>query len=141
MRSTAFALGKLGVRVRVLGMLGRDVSGESALATLAPGGVVSSQVARSSLGTAMSAVLVDSSGERALLHRPGASRQCSSGPSAGTIRSLACFLPAIGEDLLLTPNQNPHAFDIDDGPRISILFPGWFLEWVSSAQRYGVTSA
>ena len=71
--STAFALGTLGVPVRLLGVAGRDPFGEFALARLSRAGVELGAVGFSESPTATTVVVVNSRGDRMLLHRPGAS--------------------------------------------------------------------
>lgn len=73
--NTAYTLGKLGLPVRLLGLVGSDEPGEFALAQLRRAGVDTSLVGRSSASTASSVVLVKSNGERMFLHHPGASRE------------------------------------------------------------------
>lgn len=71
--NTAYTLGKLGIPVRLLGLVGDDEPGNYALAQLRAAGVDTSLVGRSSAPTASSVVLVKSNGERLFLHHPGAS--------------------------------------------------------------------
>ncbi len=71
--STSYTLGKLGVRVRLLGVAGGDEPGNYALAGLSDAGVDTALVTRSSLPTSASIVLVRSDGARCFLHQPGAS--------------------------------------------------------------------
>ena len=73
--NTSYALGRLGARVRTLGMVGRDAGGEFVLARLAGAGVDTSSIARSEKATATSTVLVNSAGDRLFLHRLGASAE------------------------------------------------------------------
>ena len=72
--NTGYALGRMGVPVRVLGALGRDDYGEFALATLGSAGVDTTHLQRLDEQTATTVVLVRADGERAFLHRPGVSR-------------------------------------------------------------------
>lgn len=78
--NTAFAVAKLGVPVKLLGCIGGDELGDRCFATLQSAGVDVLQVERSGLPTAATVVLVNSSGERALLHHPGCSRAAFSTP-------------------------------------------------------------
>lgn len=73
--NTSYALGRLGARVRTLGMVGRDAGGEYVLGRLAGAGVDISSVRRSEQPTATSTVLVNSAGDRLFLHRMGASAE------------------------------------------------------------------
>ena len=78
--NTAYALGLLGVPTRLLGAVGRDEFGEQVLAWLASAGVDFSAIERVAVPTAASVVLVASSGERCLLHCPGASAEVFQNP-------------------------------------------------------------
>jgi sugar/nucleoside kinase (ribokinase family) len=73
--NTSFALGRLGVGVRLLGAVGSDSFGDFALRRLREAGVDVSGVTRVDESTAATTVLVRPDGARALLHRPGASRR------------------------------------------------------------------
>lgn len=72
--NTAYTLASLGTPVRLLGMLGADEAGDRVLARLNSAGVDTTHVRRSSLPTPATIVLVNPDGARALLHRPGASK-------------------------------------------------------------------
>jgi sugar/nucleoside kinase (ribokinase family) len=78
--NTAYAIGKLGVPVRLIGAVGHDEFGDRCLEILRSVDVDLSGVARSDLPTAATIVLVNSSGERALLHQPGVSKQAFAEP-------------------------------------------------------------
>jgi sugar/nucleoside kinase (ribokinase family) len=71
--NTSFTIAKLGVPVRVLGMVGADRFGDFVLAELGGAGVDTRAVRRSKAPTAATVVLVNGAGERLLLHRLGAS--------------------------------------------------------------------
>jgi len=73
--STSYAIGILGVPVRLLAYVGRDVAGDFAMGRLAAAGVDTSLVIRSKEPTPSTVAIVDSAGARALLHRPGVSRE------------------------------------------------------------------
>jgi sugar/nucleoside kinase (ribokinase family) len=73
--NTSFALAKLGARVKLMGMLGADPFGDYCRSTLSAVGVDLSLVGVARESTACSVVLVRPDGARALLHRPGASRE------------------------------------------------------------------
>jgi len=79
--NTSYALGRLGARVRLMGLVAADPFGEYCRATLSSAGVDLSL-----LGTAVreststSVVLVRPDGARALLNRPGASREAFPSP-------------------------------------------------------------
>lgn len=78
--NTSFALAKLGARVRLMGLVGEDAFGEYCRSTLAGVGVDLSLVGVARESTACSVVLVRPDGARALLHRPGASREAFPSP-------------------------------------------------------------
>ncbi len=73
--NTSYALGKLGIPVRLLGMVGRDPFGEIVLHELGRAGVQTEEIRRSDSPTAGSVVLVSANGNRAILHRLGASAE------------------------------------------------------------------
>jgi hypothetical protein len=89
--STCYALGKLGVPVRLIGMVGRDAFGDELLARLASAGVDLGAVSRSRGPTATTVALVNSQGDRFLLHRFGASAEAFTEPVE--------FSPALREGL------------------------------------------
>ncbi len=71
--STSYTLAVLGAPVRLVGVVGRDSFGETALARLKSAGCDVSNICVSESRTATSVVVVNSAGDRALLHQPGAS--------------------------------------------------------------------
>lgn len=73
--NTSFTLGMMGCPVRLLGAVGRDSFGDYALNRLSFAVVDISRVARVDVPTSATSVLVRADGARALLHRPGASRE------------------------------------------------------------------
>lgn len=72
--NTACALARLGIPARLIGLVGTDNAGDFVLAALESAGVDTRFVARSNLPTSSTVALVKPNGDRALLHRPGASR-------------------------------------------------------------------
>lgn len=80
--STALALGRLGVPVRLLGAVGRDREGERLVGILGRAGVDTGAVGRVDAPTAASVVLVNESGDRRILHRPGAAENAFAEPVA-----------------------------------------------------------
>ena len=70
--NTAYALGLLGVPVRLLSAVGRDEPGGRLLAQLTSAGVDVSLVERLEPPTATTVALVHRGGDRLFLHRPGA---------------------------------------------------------------------
>src|ERR1700736_1394096 len=71
--NSAYTLGRLGIPVRLVGMVGADSFGDFVLAKLASAGVDISGIRRSTAPTATSVVLVKAGGERRFLHRLGSS--------------------------------------------------------------------
>jgi sugar/nucleoside kinase (ribokinase family) len=78
--NTSYTLAILGVRARMLGMVGSDAFGDAALSTLRAAGVDLSRIVRSHAPTSATSVLVRSDGARALLHRPGSSAEAFPSP-------------------------------------------------------------
>ena len=76
--STSYTVGKLGVPVRLAGMIGADAFGDALVRKLESAGVDTRLIARSPAPTATTAVLVNSSGNRMFLHRLGASGEAFS---------------------------------------------------------------
>jgi sugar/nucleoside kinase (ribokinase family) len=87
--NTAYTLGKLGVPVRLLGMVGQDPFGEQALSILESGGVDLSFVGRSKAATATSLCPVNSAGNRLFMHRVGSSAEVFPEPVEFTPAMLA----------------------------------------------------
>ncbi|HEY7306780.1 MAG TPA: carbohydrate kinase family protein [Bryobacteraceae bacterium] len=73
--NTARALATLGVPVRLLGAVGRDVQGRLLLRTLEQSGVDTSFIEHLKAPTSASVVVVNESGERKFFHQMGASRE------------------------------------------------------------------
>ena len=71
--STAYTLGMLGVPARLLGMVGRDASGERLLSILKSAEVDLSFVGRSEASTTTTVALVNPQGDRMFLHQVGSS--------------------------------------------------------------------
>ncbi len=78
--NTSYALAKLGVPVRTLGMVGRDAFGDTILEALRAVGAGTSYIRRSSAPTATTVGLVDSRGNRMFLHQLGSSEEMFSEP-------------------------------------------------------------
>jgi sugar/nucleoside kinase (ribokinase family) len=78
--NTAFALGLLGARVRLLGWVGPDPAGAFLLDKLAGAGVDLSGVRRGQAPTATTVSLVNPQGDRFLLHAPGVSLEAFTEP-------------------------------------------------------------
>jgi sugar/nucleoside kinase (ribokinase family) len=71
--NTSYALGMLGVPVRLIGTVGRDVHGDTVLSLLQSAGVDTAMVRRSDKPTNSSICVVHPSGDRLFLHQRGAS--------------------------------------------------------------------
>lgn len=78
--NTSYTLATLGTRVRLLGLVADDPFGIYCRSVLAAAGVDLSLLGASNESTACSVVLVRPDGARALLHRPGASREAFAAP-------------------------------------------------------------
>lgn len=92
--STAHTLAVLGVPVRLLGWVGRDGFGDLLVARLKTAGVDVSAVVRAQGPTPATVALVNSRGERCLLHRPGASWEAFAQPvefSPALVRGVSHF--------------------------------------------------
>jgi len=73
--NTSFTLARMGSEVSLVGAVGRDGEGEELLAILRGVGVDVSGVKKVALPTPTTMALVKKTGERAFVHRPGASRE------------------------------------------------------------------
>jgi sugar/nucleoside kinase (ribokinase family) len=78
--NTSFALGTLGVPVRLLGMVGRDERGDSLLAKLDSAGVDTRRVGRSRQPTTTTICVTNSHGDRLFFQRVGASLEAFAEP-------------------------------------------------------------
>jgi sugar/nucleoside kinase (ribokinase family) len=76
--STSYTVGKLGIPVRLAGMVGADAFGNVLLRKLESARVDTQLIQRSPAPTATTTVLVNSSGNRMFLHRLGASEEAFS---------------------------------------------------------------
>jgi sugar/nucleoside kinase (ribokinase family) len=87
--NTSYALGMLGVPVRLLGMVGQDPFGERALGILKRGGVDLSWVGRSQAPTTTTVCPVNAAGDRLFLHCVGSSSEVFPEPIEFTSAMLA----------------------------------------------------
>src|SRR5262245_22171289 len=71
--NAAYAIGMLGVPIRLVGMVGPDAFGEFVLGKLMSAGVDTSGIRRSAAPTATTVVLINEGGGRQFLHRLGSS--------------------------------------------------------------------
>ncbi|MCC6539771.1 MAG: carbohydrate kinase family protein [Bryobacterales bacterium] len=79
--NTAYALARLGVPVKVMGMVGRDERGEGLLAKLAGAGVDTAWVQRSEGPTTTTICVANRAGDRLFLQRPGSSLEAFAEPA------------------------------------------------------------
>jgi sugar/nucleoside kinase (ribokinase family) len=107
--NTSYALARLGVPVRLIGLVGADSFGEVLVSRLQEVGVDTSHIGRCANPTAVTVALVNSKGERLFLHRAGSSSQALSEPVDFTA-------PLIGElthyhlaNFCALPRMRPHA--------------------------------
>lgn len=106
---TSYTLARLDTPVRLWGMLGRDNAGDRVLDELGSAGVDVSHVTRSDSPTPATVVLVNPNGARALLHRPGASREAFKDPPQITDElALDCTWFHLA-NLFALPALRPHA--------------------------------
>ena len=134
--NTSYALAKLGIPVRLAGMAGDDDAGDRVLAILQSAGVDTAYVRRSSLPTPTTVALVQPGGQRALLHRLGASKEAFQEPlewTAELTRGCSWFHLA---NVFALPALRPCAGDVvararEAGLSISI-DTGWDTrgEWI-----------
>ncbi len=82
--NTAYALARLGVPVKVMGMVGRDERGEGVLRKLTGVGVDVGAVARSEGPTTTTICVANSTGDRLFLQRPGSSLEAFAEPAEFT---------------------------------------------------------
>jgi sugar/nucleoside kinase (ribokinase family) len=87
--NTSYALGRLGVSVRLLGMVGRDPFGELALSILRSASVDLAFVGRSQASTTTTICPVNAEGNRLFLHRVGSSAEVFPEPIEFTPAMLA----------------------------------------------------
>lgn len=82
--NTAYALARLGVPVKVMGMVGRDERGERLLERLSGAGVDTSWVQRSEGPTTTTICVANRAGDRLFLQRPGSSLEAFAEPAEFT---------------------------------------------------------
>jgi sugar/nucleoside kinase (ribokinase family) len=74
--TTSYALGKLGIPVKVISLVGKDAAAETVLARLHSAGVDTTFVKATAAATSVALSLVGERGERAILYQLGASAEC-----------------------------------------------------------------
>jgi sugar/nucleoside kinase (ribokinase family) len=110
--STSYALGKLGAPVRLLSAIGRDAFGDQLLDRLVSAGVDVDRVSRLERPTAASVALVNSAGDRLLLHQAGAGAEAFPEPldfDAGLTAGMSNFHLA---NLFALPLLRRHAAEM-----------------------------
>lgn len=105
--NTSYALGTLGVPVRLYGMAGRDPHGDWVLDRLSKSGVDTSGVGRCEAPTTVTVCLVHPSADRLFFHRLGASTQVSAGDLS--FSDTAGFSHFHLANLYSLPNLRPEA--------------------------------
>ncbi len=109
--NTSYALGRLGVPVRLLSLTGPDSYGDKLLALLRGAGVDVRGVGRSRGPTPVTIALVNAAGDRSFLHRPGSSAEAFETPpefSPDLLEGLSRFHLA---NLCGVPHMRLHAPD------------------------------
>ena len=82
--NTSYTLARLGVPVKLMGMVGRDERGEALLRKLTGAGVDVDSVARSEGPTTTTICVANSTGDRLFLQRPGSSLEAFAEPAEFT---------------------------------------------------------
>jgi len=127
--STALALAKLGVPVRLLGAVGRDREGDGLMEILSRAGVDTAAVGRVDAATPASVVLVNEAGDRRILHRPGASQEAFVEPvtfGPGMIAGMSHFHLC---SLFILPRMRAHAAATLAGARAAGLTTSLDTNW------------
>jgi len=99
--NTAFAAAKLGAFVRFISAVGNDFSGSRVLETLTAAGIDTSAIQTLDGATAATVALVNSTGDRKLLHQPGAAQAAFTMPVS--------FEPALTDAMAFFHLANPFA--------------------------------
>lgn len=135
--NTSYAMAKLGLPVRLMGVIGGDGAGDRVMARLKLVGVDTGHVRRSPSPTATTVALVHQNGARALLHRPGASHDAFSDSPELTPALLEGCTRFHLANVFALPALRPHAPDLlkrakESGLSISI-DTGWDAsgEWMN----------
>ena len=136
--NTSYALAKLGMPVRLLGVVGADNAGDAVVAELKRAGVDTGHIRRSALPTAATVVVVDENGARAFLHRTGASGEpFSLPPKISEAHKAGCTRFHLA-NMFALPGLRPHAASLvrqarAAGMSVSI-DTGWDAkgEWISA---------
>jgi sugar/nucleoside kinase (ribokinase family) len=107
--NTSFALARLGVPVRLLGMVGRDGYGDRILAKLFKTGVDTRLVERSQAPTTTTVVLVSHSGDRQFVQMVGASHEVFAEPWDFSPEGCAGMAHYHQSNVFSLPNLRRHA--------------------------------
>jgi sugar/nucleoside kinase (ribokinase family) len=122
--NTSRALAKLGVRTRLVGVIGSDQQGDQVLEELRRSGVDTSMVSRADSSTATTVVLVNEAGDRQFLHRHGASKN-------------AFATPVRFDKTLIAGATHYHCASLFLLPRLRVHAPGMLAE----ARSVGLTTS
>jgi sugar/nucleoside kinase (ribokinase family) len=109
--NTSYTLGMLGVRARLLGMVGRDAFGEQALSILQSGNVDLTFVGRSEAPTTASICPVNAQGNRLFLQRLGSSVEVFPEPIEFTSALLDGMSHFHMANLFALPNMRSRAWE------------------------------
>jgi sugar/nucleoside kinase (ribokinase family) len=107
--NTSYALGMLGVPVRLFGTVGSDKHGDTVLSLLQQAGVDTSQVRRSPKPTNSSICVVHPSGDRLFLHQRGASTDVTAEQADFQPQTIAGFSHFHLANLYTLPVMRTHA--------------------------------
>ncbi len=110
--NTSYTIARLGVPARLLSAVGQDSFGDRAIEILKSAGTDVGFVRRSAAPTPATVVLVNSDGRRALLHRPGASRDAFTQPIEIAAELMAGCTHFHLANLYALPSLQPHAADL-----------------------------
>jgi sugar/nucleoside kinase (ribokinase family) len=107
--NTSYTLAAFGTRVRLLSAVGQDSYGDTIVDVLRKAGVDIDGVARLATATATTVVLVQSSGARAFLHKPGASGDAFTSPIDFNTDDAVGFTRFHVANVFALPGLRPHA--------------------------------
>lgn len=107
--NTAYTLGRLGVPVRLMGLVGRDERGDTVLAKLAGAGVDVSQVGRSTQPTTTTICVTNDKADRLFFQRIGASLEAFAEPTDFTPELCAGFSHYHQANLYSLPHLRRHS--------------------------------